>query len=88
MEKEKMDESLVTQIDFGKAMKERFHPYAMDVIEDRALPSASDGLKPVQRRILLSLYDLKLHSNSQYKKCARAVGDCLGRYHPHGKHIA
>ncbi len=58
--------------------------YAMYVILDRALPHVSDGLKPVQRRIIYSMSDLGLKPNSKYKKSARTVGDTLGRFHPHG----
>ena len=58
--------------------------YAMYVILDRALPHVGDGLKPVQRRIIYSMFDLGLKSGSKYKKSARTVGDTLGRFHPHG----
>lgn len=75
---------LIQQVEFDKHMTQSFLSYAVDVIEDRALPSVFDGLKPVQRRILQSMYSLGLHPNSAYKKCARTVGDCLGRLHPHG----
>ena len=75
---------LIQQVEFDQHMTKSFLSYAVDVIEDRALPSVSDGLKPVQRRILQSMHSLGLHPNSAYKKCARTVGDCLGRLHPHG----
>lgn len=65
-------------------VKRRFIDYASYVVVDRALPDIRDGLKPVQRRILTSMYDLGLYFNRSYKKSARAVGDTLGRYHPHG----
>ena len=74
----------IQQVSFAEHMANNFLMYASYVINDRALPSASDGLKPVQRRILQSMYDLGLHPNKAYKKCARTVGDTLGRYHPHG----
>ncbi|MBQ0099120.1 MAG: DNA topoisomerase 4 subunit A, partial [Firmicutes bacterium] len=59
-------------------------PYAEDVILDRALPRVEDGLKPVQRRILYSMYEMGLTPDKPHKKCAKIVGDCLGKYHPHG----
>lgn len=59
-------------------------PYSEHVILDRALPRVEDGLKPVQRRILYTMYDLGITPDKPFKKCARIVGDCLGRYHPHG----
>lgn len=65
-------------------IKESYINYAMSVIVGRALPDARDGLKPVQRRILYTMHGLALQHNKPYKKSARIVGDCLGRYHPHG----
>ena len=65
-------------------MQRSYIDYAMSVIVGRALPDARDGLKPVQRRILYSMRELGMGSGSQYKKAARVVGDCLGRFHPHG----
>ena len=65
-------------------MKEAFLDYAMSVIISRALPDIRDGLKPVHRRILYSMHESGFHHNKAYKKCARIVGDVLGRYHPHG----
>lgn len=65
-------------------MKEAFLDYAMSVIISRALPDVRDGLKPVHRRILYSMHAAGFHHNKAYKKCARIVGDVLGRYHPHG----
>ncbi len=61
-----------------------FLDYAMSVIVDRALPDARDGLKPVHRRILYTMYKMGLRANSSYKKSARIVGDTMGKYHPHG----
>ena len=58
--------------------------YAMSVIVGRALPDARDGLKPVHRRILYAMYELGLTPDRPYRKCARVVGDVLGKYHPHG----
>jgi topoisomerase-4 subunit A len=63
---------------------ERFGKYSKFIIQDRALPDARDGLKPVQRRILYAMYRLGLFSNKAYKKSARIVGDVIGKYHPHG----
>ncbi|MFH0732828.1 MAG: DNA gyrase subunit A [Candidatus Omnitrophota bacterium] len=65
-------------------IKDSYITYAMSVIVGRALPDARDGLKPVHRRILFTMNDLSLQHSKPYKKCARIVGDCLGRYHPHG----
>ncbi len=65
-------------------MKRSYIDYAMSVIVGRALPDIRDGLKPVHRRILFAMKDLNLWHNKPYKKCARIVGDCLGRFHPHG----
>ena len=58
--------------------------YSMYVILDRALPHISDGLKPVQRRIIYSMHQLGLDNASKYKKSARTIGDVLGKFHPHG----
>ena len=58
--------------------------YSMYVINDRALPHISDGLKPVQRRIIYSMNDLGLGSQAKFAKSARTIGDVLGKYHPHG----
>ncbi|MFK5882954.1 MAG: DNA topoisomerase IV subunit A [Candidatus Izemoplasma sp.] len=62
----------------------RFGRYAKYIIQDRALPDVRDGLKPVQRRILFSMYKLGMHADKPYKKSARIVGDVIGKYHPHG----
>ena len=61
-----------------------FLTYAQSVLQDRAIPSGFDGLKPVHRRVLMSFYDLKLFSNVPYQKCAKVCGIALGNYHPHG----
>ena len=63
---------------------ERFGRYSKYIIQDRALPDARDGLKPVQRRILFAMYKLGMFSNKPYKKSARIVGEVIGKYHPHG----
>ncbi len=67
-----------------KAVHEFMMPYAESIILDRALPRVEDGLKPVQRRILYTMHELNLKPEGPYKKSARVVGDCLGKYHPHG----
>jgi len=59
-------------------------PYAEHVIMERAIPRVEDGLKPVQRRILFTMNELAIHPDTPHRKCARIVGDCLGKYHPHG----
>ncbi|MEN6339358.1 MAG: DNA gyrase subunit A, partial [Clostridiaceae bacterium] len=65
-------------------MKKSFISYAMAVIINRALPDVRDGLKPVHRRILYSMDELGLQPEKPFRKSARIVGDCLGKYHPHG----
>jgi DNA gyrase subunit A len=65
-------------------MKTSYIDYAMSVIVGRALPDARDGLKPVHRRILYSMYEAGITHDKPYKKSARVVGDVLGKYHPHG----
>jgi DNA gyrase subunit A len=65
-------------------VKDAYLNYAMSVIVGRALPDVRDGLKPVHRRILFAMQDLGLEHSKPYKKCARIVGECLGKYHPHG----
>src|SRR3989338_214575 len=65
-------------------MKEAYIDYAMSVIVGRALPDVHDGLKPVHRRILFTMYNMGLLSNKPTKKCARIVGNVMGRFHPHG----
>lgn len=65
-------------------LTESYISYAMSVIVSRALPDVRDGCKPVIRRILYAMHDMKLYHNTKYKKSARIVGDVLGKYHPHG----
>lgn len=67
-----------------KILPESMMPYSEAVIMDRAIPRIEDGLKPVQRRILYSMFELNLMPDKEFKKSARVVGDCLGKYHPHG----
>src|ERR1700730_16571222 len=69
--------------------RRRYLNYALSVITSRALPDVRDGLKPVQRRILFTMYhDLHLHADAQPRKCAKIIGDVLGNYHPHGDDAA
>ena len=74
----------IEQLDINNKVKTSFLNYAMSVIIARALPDARDGLKPVQRRILYGMNELKIYSNVAHKKSARIVGDVMGKYHPHG----
>ncbi len=74
----------IEQLDINNKVKSSFLNYAMSVIIARALPDARDGLKPVQRRILYGMNELKVFSNVAHKKSARIVGDVMGKYHPHG----
>lgn len=74
----------VEKIDFSTAISERYLSYALSTIMSRSLPDVRDGLKPVHRRLLYAMLKLKLDPNSGYKKCARIVGDVIGKYHPHG----
>ncbi len=74
----------ITEIEITKEMKSSYIDYAMSVIVARALPDVRDGLKPVQRRILYAMNELNLDPSKGYKKCARIVGDTMGKYHPHG----
>jgi len=76
---DRMYEKTVEQV-----LHESMIPYSEYVILDRALPRVEDGLKPVQRRILYSMYELGITHDKPHKKCARIVGECLGKYHPHG----
>lgn len=75
---------MIDDIDVAVELSTSFLEYAMSVIVARALPDVRDGLKPVHRRILYSLYSQGIRPNSPYKKCARVVGDVMGKYHPHG----
>ena len=77
-------EENIIQENFENIMGDRFGRYSKYIIQDRALPDARDGLKPVQRRILFAMYKLGLYSNKAFKKSARIVGDVIGKYHPHG----
>ena len=74
----------ISQIDINKEMKDAYLQYSMSVIVGRALPDIRDGLKPVHRRILYAMHDLRNTHDKPYKKSARVVGDVIGKYHPHG----
>lgn len=74
----------ITDIDIREEMKQCFIDYAMSVIVSRALPDVRDGMKPVHRRILYAMHDMGMHAEKAFKKCARVVGEVLGKYHPHG----
>ena len=82
-----MDDKVFDQIhevDLQKTMEESYIDYAMSVIASRALPDVRDGLKPVQRRVLYSMIELNNGPDKPHRKCARIVGDTMGKYHPHG----
>mgnify|MGYP005765728677 FL=1 len=82
-----MDETIfdkVHDVDLKKTMEESYIDYAMSVIASRALPDVRDGLKPVQRRVLYSMIELNNGPDKPHRKCARIVGDTMGKYHPHG----
>ncbi len=79
-----MAQAQIAKINIEDEIKQSYLDYAMSVIIGRALPDVRDGLKPVHRRILYSMYELKNDYNKPYKKSARIVGDVIGKYHPHG----
>ncbi len=78
-----VDQNII-QMPMEEVMHMSMIPYAEHVIMDRAVPRVEDGLKPVQRRILFTMNELGITPDTPYRKCARIVGDCLGKYHPHG----
>ena len=80
----KDDPSRIIEINMEDVMHNSMMPYAEHVILERALPRVEDGLKPVQRRILYTMMELGTTPDKPHRKCARIVGDCLGKYHPHG----
>ncbi len=88
MAKQKQKEIIYNQTVLDTVFEEVLHssmiPYSENVILDRAIPRVEDGLKPVQRRVLYSMHEMGLTPDKPHKKCARIVGDCLGKYHPHG----
>lgn len=79
-----MNEENIHSVNIENTLKKSYLDYSMSVIIGRALPNARDGLKPVHRRILVSMNDLNITSKSAYKKSARIIGDTIGKYHPHG----
>ena len=79
-----VDNTKIVKVQLEEEMKTSFIAYAMAVNVSRAIPDVRDGLKPVHRRILYSMGELNLYSDKPYRKCARVVGDVLGKYHPHG----
>ncbi len=82
-----MDENIfdkINEVDLKKTMETSYIDYAMSVIASRALPDVRDGLKPVQRRILYAMIELNNGPDKPHRKCARIVGDTMGKYHPHG----
>src|SRR5881227_4278246 len=74
----------IQPVNIEEEMKKSYLDYSMSVIIGRALPDVRDGLKPVHRRILFGMYELGLTSTRPYRKCAKIVGEVLGKYHPHG----
>ena len=79
-----MQDSQIIRTEYSELMKKSYIDYAMSVIIARALPDVRDGLKPVQRRTLYDMYELGIRYDKPYRKCARIVGDTMGKYHPHG----
>src|SRR5207244_11509348 len=75
----------IRDVDFADAVGGRYLSYALSTIMARSLPDVRDGLKPVHRRILHAMHELRLDPGSGYKKCARVVGDVIGKFHPHGE---
>jgi DNA gyrase subunit A len=78
------DQERIIKVDIQEEMKKSYIDYSMSVIVARALPDVRDGFKPVHRRILYGMRELRNFHSSPYKKCARIVGEVLGKYHPHG----
>jgi DNA gyrase subunit A len=81
---DEQSQQILTPVDIESEMKKSYLDYAMSVIIGRALPDVRDGLKPVHRRILFGMYELGLTSTKAYRKCAKIVGEVLGKFHPHG----
>jgi DNA gyrase subunit A len=84
---DELSQQILTPVDIESEMKKSYLDYAMSVILARAIPDVRDGLKPVQRRILIAMNDLGLASNRGFRKCAKICGDTSGNYHPHGEAI-
>jgi topoisomerase-4 subunit A len=74
----------IESVDFEKALGDRYLAYALSTIMSRSLPDVRDGLKPVHRRLIYAMQQLRLNPNTPFKKCARVVGDVMGKFHPHG----
>lgn len=83
-DEENFDPGNITETDLSKEIRRDFLEYSMSVIVARALPDVRDGLKPVQRRILFAMNEMNNGPDKPYRKCARIVGDTMGKYHPHG----
>ena len=81
---QELPQERIIPIDLRDEMSRSYLEYAMSVIVGRALPDARDGLKPVHRRILYAMHELGLSPDRPFRKCARVVGDVIGKYHPHG----
>ncbi|MBD5551645.1 MAG: DNA topoisomerase 4 subunit A [Lachnospiraceae bacterium] len=79
-----MIQDRIIKTEYSEVMQKSYIDYAMSVIVARALPDVRDGLKPVQRRVLYDMHELGIRSDRPYRKCARIVGDTMGKYHPHG----
>ena len=79
-----VDNDRISPVDIEEEMKSSYIDYSMSVIVARALPDVRDGFKPVHRRILYGMLGINNTSSQPYKKCARVVGEVLGKYHPHG----
>src|SRR5271163_4469079 len=77
-------EDQINIVSFRTTLEEKYLAYALSTITARSLPDVRDGLKPVHRRLLYAMLQLKLDPKSGYKKCARVVGDVMGKFHPHG----
>ena len=84
MSSSKKNNQIVKDIVFSDALSDRYLSYAMSTIVSRSLPDVRDGLKPVHRRLLFAMRELKMSPQSGFKKCARVVGDVIGKFHPHG----
>ena len=78
------EQEQIIRTEYSELMQKSYIDYAMSVIVSRALPDVRDGLKPVQRRTLYDMYELGIRYDRPYRKCARIVGDTMGKYHPHG----
>ena len=81
--KEKSEDQII-RTEYSEVMQKSYIDYAMSVIISRALPDVRDGLKPVQRRTLYDMYELGIQYDKPFRKCARIVGETMGKYHPQG----